>query len=155
MGHTHWGRFRSILRALDPDFYTGNLHKWVCAPKGSAFLYVRRSQQAIIELNIVSWGCMMRWFVHRQNQKQGTREPAAYLSVPAAIQFQREHHWDEVRASRHTLIESLHGTMAELFDLPPIAPSNGSVKCLPRRCPFVTRLPSRCGYTINTGSKRR
>lgn len=110
------------LRALDPDFYTGNLHKWVCAPKGSAFLYVRRSQQAIIEPNIVSWGWHDDGSFIAKNQKQGTREPAAYLSVPAAIQFQREHHWDEVRASCHTMIESLHGTMAELFDLPPIAP---------------------------------
>lgn len=44
------------LAALDADFYSGNGHKWLCAPKGSAFLHVRPEHHAAIEPPVVSWG---------------------------------------------------------------------------------------------------
>lgn len=89
------------LRALDADFYTGNCHKWLCAPKGSAFLHVRREHQSDIQPAIISWGYGLAFkYLH---QMQGTRDPAAYLTVPAAIQFQREYDWDAVSSRCHDL----------------------------------------------------
>jgi isopenicillin-N epimerase len=95
------------LHGLDVDFYGGNCHKWLSAPKGAGFLYVRRELQDLIEPIVVSWG----WrptdpgpsrFVD-ENERQATRDPAAYLSVPDAIAFQAERDWSSVRGECHEL----------------------------------------------------
>lgn len=120
------GQIPLDLRALDADFYTGNCHKWLCSPKGAAFLYTRRELQPMIEPPVIGWG----YGEHRklaQNpdyvdalQWLGTNDPAAYLTVPAAIAFQREHDWPRVRAECHALLgESLHRVSA-LTGLPPL-----------------------------------
>jgi isopenicillin-N epimerase len=92
------------LRSLDPDFYAGNCHKWLCAPKGAGFLYVRRELQRDVHPLLISWGYEGDdpSFVTR-HEKQGTRDPAAYLTVPYAIEWQREHNWEVVRARCHEL----------------------------------------------------
>ena len=92
------------LRVLDADFYAGNCHKWLCAPKGAGFLYVRRELQEGIHPLVVSWGYEGDdpTFLSRHEQ-QGTRDPSAYLTVPAAIEWQLEHDWDSVRNRCHEL----------------------------------------------------
>jgi isopenicillin-N epimerase len=92
------------LRALDTDFYAGNCHKWLCAPKGAGFLYVRRELQGDIDPLVVSWGYEGDdpTFLSR-HEKQGTRDPSSYLTVPAAIEWQFEHDWDSVRDRCHEL----------------------------------------------------
>jgi isopenicillin-N epimerase len=92
------------LRALDVDFYSGNCHKWLCAPKGAGFLYVRRELQRDVHPLMFSWGYEGDdpSFVMR-HEKQGTRDPSAQLTVPTAIEWQREHDWDAVRARCHDL----------------------------------------------------
>jgi len=92
------------LRALDADYYAGNCHKWLCAPKGAGFLYVRRELQGDIHPLVVSWGYEGDdpSFLSR-HEKQGTRDPSAYLTVPAAIEWQDEHDWGSVRDRCHEL----------------------------------------------------
>ena len=92
------------IRALDPDYYAGNCHKWLCAPKGAGFLYVRRELQHDTHPLLFSWGYEGEdpSFVAR-HEKQGTRDPSAYLTVPTAIEWQRQHDWDAVRARCHAL----------------------------------------------------
>ncbi len=92
------------LRELDPDFYAGNCHKWLCAPKGAGFLYVRRGLQRDVHPLVFSWGYEGDdpSFVVR-HEKQGTRDPSAYLTVPFAIEWQREHGWPDVRVRCHEL----------------------------------------------------
>lgn len=98
------GHFPLDLRALDVDYYAGNCHKWLCAPKGAGFLYVRRDLQCAIHPLVISWGYEGDdpSFLSR-HEKQGTRDPSAYLTVPAAIEWQREHGWDAVRERCHSL----------------------------------------------------
>jgi isopenicillin-N epimerase len=92
------------IGALDADFYSGNCHKWLCAPKGAGFLYVRRELQVDVHPLAISWGYEgdEPTFVGR-HQEQGTRDPAAYLTVPSAIEWQAQHGWDEVRVRCHEL----------------------------------------------------
>jgi isopenicillin-N epimerase len=85
------------LRTLDVDYYAGNCHKWLCAPKGAGFLYVRRELQEVIQPAIVGWGFEGDATFLARHEKQGTRDPAAYLTVPDAIEWQQAHDWDSVR----------------------------------------------------------
>lgn len=104
------GQIPLDMAAIDADFYLSNAHKWLCSPKGSAFIYARREKQDLLEPLVVSWG----WggdeqFSYGSNlldylQWMGTVDPSAYLTVPAAIAFQKEHHWPDVRRHCHDLL---------------------------------------------------
>jgi isopenicillin-N epimerase len=118
------GQVELDLGALGVDFYGGNLHKWVSAPKGAGFLYVRPELQHLIEPAVISWG----WrpndpgpsaFVD-QLERQATHDPAAYLSVPAAIQFQAEHDWARVRQECHELVRLARQLMTDLTGIQPL-----------------------------------
>ncbi len=114
------------LADLGADIYTGACHKWLCAPKGAAFLYARREVQPWLEPLVVSWG----WEAEQPSRSrfvdwhewQGTRDLAAYLSVPAAIEFQQGHDWDAVRRRCHCLAVETRRRIIKLTGLPPICP---------------------------------
>lgn len=122
------GQIDLNLRELGADFYSGNLHKWLMSPKGSAFLYARKEVQQLVEPLVVSWG----WeaenpgpskFIDEQ-EWTGTRDIAAFLSVPAAIQFQRDHDWPRVRSECHELVRYARKQVSELTGLPPLTPDD-------------------------------
>lgn len=116
------GQIPLDLDDIGADFYTGNFHKWLCAPKGSAFLYANPAVQELLEPLIVSWGYesldpgvskfqdYFEWV--------GTKDISAYLSVPAAIQFQAENHWNIVRKHCHEIARSSLEEISSYFDLP-------------------------------------
>lgn len=124
------GQIPLNLTELGADFYTGNCHKWLCAPKGSAFLYARAERQKLLQPLVVSWG----W----QSLKPGispfqdffgwvgTDDPAAYLSVPTALAFQREYDWDTVREACHALAAEARQRVAELVGSTHICPDSST-----------------------------
>jgi isopenicillin-N epimerase len=110
------GHVELDLATVGADFYTGNGHKWLCAPKGAAFLHVRPEHQALLQAPVVSWGYVAEASGHtgfdaytghttleRRLQWQGTRDIAAWLSVPAALAFQQRHDWPALRQRCHEL----------------------------------------------------
>jgi isopenicillin-N epimerase len=122
------GQIELDLHALGVDFYGGNCHKWLSAPKGAGFLYARRDVQHLLEPLVVSWGWDSRnpspsKFVDEQ-QQWGTRDYAAFLSVPAAIDFLREHDWPAVRARCHELARSARSALVEVTGQPPLSPDS-------------------------------
>jgi isopenicillin-N epimerase len=105
--------------------YSGNNHKWLCAPKGSGFLYVHPDLHETTDSLIVSWGWREEGasFVVR-NQVQGTRDSAAYLATPAAIRYQAEHDWDTVRTRCHELAREARRRICALTGLEPVQPDS-------------------------------
>lgn len=91
------------LDQIGADFYTATCHKWMCAPKGSGVFYVREDLQHLVDPLVVGWGWGPEKTFHRENdfisnhEWLGTHDPAAYLSVPAAIVWHKAHFTPEVR----------------------------------------------------------
>jgi len=110
------GQIDVDLAAIGADVYAGNCHKWLCAPKGSAFLYARPEVQPLIEPLVVSWDWVEGAAFHELHRWQGTRDPAAYLAVPAAIDFQAEHDWPAVRRRCHDLLAAVDFGLEPLTD---------------------------------------
>ncbi len=118
------GQLPLDLTALGADFYSGNFHKWLCAPKGAAFLYARREHHPSLDPLVISWGWTEGASFVKQNTWQGTRELAAFLSVPAAIQFQHDHNWDNVRRQCHELARMARTRILDLSGQTPISPDS-------------------------------
>ncbi|MCC7320552.1 MAG: aminotransferase class V-fold PLP-dependent enzyme [Rubellimicrobium sp.] len=151
------GQIPLSLDALGADFYAGNCHKWMMAPKGAAFLHVRRDMQRLVNPLIISHG----WSedLHAPGtagafgntpfidslEMQGTRDPAAFLTVPAALDFAHAHGWDEVRARCRDLIDRTEARVAALTGLAPFstpqfrAPQMASMR-IPRRDPRALQV---------------
>ena len=122
------GQIPLNLFQIDPDIYIGNCHKWLCAPKGSAFMYVRRQLQESIQPLIISWGwkselakesTFIDW-----HQWTGTRDPAAHLSIAKAISLREDWGWDEKIDDCHALLADTGAKLKELTGLPPTADSS-------------------------------
>ena len=126
------GQIEIDLAAIEADFYVGNCHKWLCAPKGSAFLYANPDRQHLIEPLVVGWG----WGDNKEItfgsdfldylQWLGTNDLAAYLSVPAAISFLKDHNWSAVRDGCHSLVKEAINRIEALTGLPSLYPNESN-----------------------------
>ena len=110
------GQIEVDLEALGADVYAGNCHKWMCAPKGSGFLYARPEVQGRIDPLVVSWDWADGAAFHELHRWQGTRDPSAYLAVRDAIEFQAAHDWPAVRERCHALLEAADFGLEPLTD---------------------------------------
>jgi len=115
------GQLPLDLTAIGADAYSGNFHKWLCAPKGSAFLHVRAEHHAMIEPLVVSHGWYKGSQFFEQNEWQGTRDLASYLTVPTAIEFQAKHNWEQVRADCHALAIWTQAQICDEYGLTPLS----------------------------------
>lgn len=91
------GQLPLNLSALGADVYAGNCHKWLCAPKGSGFLWARPEHHGWIDPVVVSWGYHDDADFGDRHGWQGTRDPAAFLAVPAAIDAHASFDLDAMR----------------------------------------------------------
>jgi len=107
---------------LGADFYAGNCHKWLCAPKGAGFLHVRPEHRERVDAAIVSWGYQEGTTFAERIERQGTRDPAAWLTVPDAIAFQAGRAWHEVQARCRRLAREAEAELCRLLDSEPLAP---------------------------------
>ncbi len=126
------GHIPLALDAMGVDFYAGNCHKWLMTPKGSAFLYARPEMQGLLNPLVISHG----WTADNKEpgvkgpfgntpfidslEMQGTRDPAAWLAVPAALDFRKEHGWTGVAADCRRLAQETAARVAGLTGLEPL-----------------------------------
>jgi isopenicillin-N epimerase len=112
------GQIDVDLAQLGCDFYVGTCHKWMCAPKGSAFLYARADVQDTLAPLVVSFG----WHSESpgpsrfidEHEYQGTRDISAFLSVPAAIEYMRQRDWPRVREASRALLTLARRNLGQL-----------------------------------------
>jgi isopenicillin-N epimerase len=114
------------LAELQADIYTGACHKWMCAPKGCSFLYVKKEFQKMLDPLVISWGYDSLTPSHSQfldyHQKQGTSDYSAYLTVPKAIQFLKENNWPAVAAACRELAQKNYARFCALVGSKPLCP---------------------------------
>ncbi|MGW8251912.1 MAG: aminotransferase class V-fold PLP-dependent enzyme [Anaerolineales bacterium] len=120
------GQLPLDLQSIGADFYSGNCHKWMLAPKGSAFLYARPESQGILEPLVVSWGWRAEASFTSGSQFidylqwRGTHDPSACLAVPTAIRFMHEHDWDRVRDECRLLLSRALQRVRQLTGMPDV-----------------------------------
>ncbi len=109
------GMLNLDLTEIGCDFYGANLHKWLLAPVGAGFLYVRPGMEDRILPLTVSWG----WYYDRARafelnqfggspwqrsfEFSGSRDVTPWLVVPDAVDFLRNLGWENIHARQREL----------------------------------------------------
>lgn len=107
-------------------WWTGNLHKWLCAPKGCAILASHPEHAEKVHPPVISHG--LGESLAAEFDWQGTRDLAPWLTAPATIAFwDRYGGIDAVRARNHELACDAHRMLLDRFDVEPISPTDGSL----------------------------
>jgi isopenicillin-N epimerase len=120
------------VEAIGAAYYTGNAHKWLCSPKGSAFLHVRRDRQQGIRPLVISHGTNAprddRTRFRLEFDWGGTGDPTPFLSIPAALEFMGgllAGGWSELQAHNRSLaLEGRRKLLALLGTDSPLAPES-------------------------------
>ncbi|RLS92527.1 MAG: aminotransferase class V-fold PLP-dependent enzyme [Planctomycetota bacterium] len=110
---------------IDADAYTANLHKWCCAPKGSAFLAVRGDLAARVHPLATSHPYHTGFVA--EFDWQGTRDISPWLTTPAALAFFERFGWDNVRAHNHAMATWTQLFLCETWSATPLSPLDGSM----------------------------
>ncbi len=110
------------IEKLGADFYIGNCHKWLYTPKGSAFLWVDKKYQANIHPTLISHFLGLGF--HTEFNWTGTLDPAAWLSIPAGIDFLSNLNFTEGRAYTKKLMLDFQTSVSDAFGTPKGAPDS-------------------------------
>lgn len=145
------GMLPLALTKLRPAYYTANLHKWVCAPKGAAFLWAREDKQDQLQPAVVSHGNNTPRPGYSAFQDRfdwaGTFDPTAWFCAGKAIAWMGNllsGGWPAIRRRNHELAVQARRILCERLQVEPPAPESmlGAMATipLPRRFQGIPRL---------------
>jgi isopenicillin-N epimerase len=119
------------LNALGATYYSGNCHKWLCAPKGSAFLWTRHDRQPEVRPLTISHGATATYPGRSRFRMEfdwtGTSDPTAWLTVPKAIEYVGSllpGGWPAVMAHNRTLALQARRLVSETIGTKPPCPES-------------------------------
>jgi isopenicillin-N epimerase len=117
------------IRELNPAYYTANLHKWVCAPKGAAFLWAREDKQAELQPAVISHGNNRPRadFTPFQDRFDwaGTLDPTPWFCVGETIRWMGKllpGGWRELRQRNHNLAVKARRILCRRLEVEPPCP---------------------------------
>lgn len=128
------------LRTLNPTFYTGNCHKWLCSPKGAGFLWVREDRRSSIRPAVISHGANSprtdRPRLWLEFDYCGTRDFAAWLTVPLCVAYLGSLHsrgWSGLMERNRLLALRGRDVLCSAMGIPSPAPDSmiGSMVSVP------------------------
>lgn len=127
------------LEALGASFYTGNCHKWLCAPKGAAFLHVRSDRREAVRPATISHGANVedphRSRFHLEFDWCGTFDPSPWICVETAIDLMEQEYggWPEIMASNRAKALEGRDILCAHLGIDPPAPDSmiGSIAAVP------------------------
>jgi len=117
------------LQSLDCDFYTASCHKWMSAPFGTGFLYVRSRFKQGLKPSLTSWGRSLRGDAPNWKDEfhwPGTFDPTGFLALPTAIQFLKEQGLDRFRSESHALVRSSRRQLIDAVGASPLFPDDAT-----------------------------
>jgi isopenicillin-N epimerase len=114
------------ISELDPDYYTGTLHKWMLTPKGSSFLYVKKELQNSLDPLVVSWGYESVQPGESQfldyHEYQGTRDFSTFLVTEKAIEYLKKIDWKVRSSNCKQMVYDNYEKFCHLLNTKPICP---------------------------------
>ena len=119
------------LAELGAAYYTGNGHKWLCSPKGAAFLYVRPDRQERIRPLTISHGANAELRGRTRFEAEfswvGTQDPSAWLCLAESISYMGSllpGGWPEVRQRNRDLAIAARRLLNDRMSAEPLCPES-------------------------------
>lgn len=135
------GMLEVDVDALGCTYWTGNLHKWCCAPKGSALLWVAPERRADVHPLAVSH--FLDQGLAREFDWQGTRDLAAWATIADALAFFDGFGWDRVRAHNRALAAYAHDLWCQRWEVEPIVAREHARSCFMATVPLPAAIAER------------
>jgi len=143
------GQIPLDLAALGADYYTGNLHKWACTPKGVAVFYAREDRQQDLHPAVISHGYNAdighRSRFHQEFDWTGTFDPTAWGVVPDTLAYLEEMvegGWPAIMQRNHKMTLEMRKELCERFGVQAPAPASmiGTMAAVPLPADFVSKM---------------
>ncbi len=145
------------ISELNPDYYTGTLHKWMLAPKGSSFLYVKPELQNDLEPLVISWGYESVAPGESQfldyHELQGTRDVSVFLCTPTVVKFLKENNWTAVSKTCKQIVLNNYQRFCDLVGTQPLSPITEEFLGQMASVPVNTKKPAELKELLYTKYK--
>lgn len=114
------GMVKLNMEELQPDWYTGNCHKWLFAPKGCAFLWTHPEKQKATHPTIISHGYGSNYIT--EFDFTGTKDYSPYLALPKAIEYYLNIGYERIYSHNHNLVVKMRDRLCEAWSVSAPAP---------------------------------